>query len=280
MPRQAQTPGSAYLRERLQTGDPLTRSVAQIAGAGCRELARFVGRLGFGRQGALASARRTFEVRARNPARRAVSLFLGSGLIGSSIALLTQADLGLPPYDVLVSGLMPRIGLSFGQTAWVVAACFFVVAAILGERPNRWGLAYTFANGLAIDAVSGLVNSPDSIHGRVLFVAAAAVMLASGISLVVHSGSTGGAFELLMRAGEVRGLDRNKVRSGLELAVLIIGTLIGGKLGVATLVIALSIGPLLALTSQALADHSTGRTLRLLRDAPQTRHPSSMGASE
>ncbi|MEM7095943.1 MAG: hypothetical protein AAF567_23265 [Actinomycetota bacterium] len=236
------------------------------------------GRLGFGRQAALAAARRAFPARAHTPTRRAASLFAGSLFIGIGVALLQQADLGLSPYDVLVSGLTPRLGLSFGQTVWVVSATLFSIAALLGQFPSRWGIAYVLTNGLAIDAVSGFINAPESLAARWLFVALSLAAICSGVSLVVHSGSTGGAFELLMRAGELRGADRRVVRTSLEVAVLTLGIALGGSFGLATVVIALTIGPLLGLTMQVLADHSRGRLLRQLENAPESRHPSTTGA--
>lgn len=239
---------------------------------------KFIGRLGFGRQAALVAARRLFPARAHTPARRLASLIVGSLLIGTAVALLTQAKLGMSPYDVFVDGLAPRTGLSFGQTVWLISAGFFLIAALLGQRPSRWGIAYVLANGFAIDLVAGWVNSPDSLLARVTFVAAALVFLSAGISLVVHSGSTGGSFELLTRAGEVRGFDRRKVRTFLEVAVLTTGILLGGSVGPATVVVALAIGPLLNLTSQALEDHALGRSVRRLNDNPALGHPSAVAA--
>ena len=244
-----------------------------------RRAALNVGRLGFGRQGALAATRRAFPARAHTPLYKAVSLAVGSLLIGTGVALLTQARLGLSPYDVLVSGLQPRLGLSFGQTVWLVSAVLFAVAALLGQRPSRWGIAYVLANGLAIDAVAGWVNTPGSLPGRVLFVAAAIISLAAGISVVVHSGSTGGAFELLMRAGEVRGRDRGIVRTSLEVGVLVAGLALGGSFGPATIVLALTIGPLLGIAGEALEDHSRGRVMRQVDADPESRHPSAAAAS-
>lgn len=237
---------------------------------------RFVGRLGFGRQAALVAMRRMFPTRTLSPARQALSLFVGTMVIGTGVSLLTAANLGLSPYDVLVSGLLPRVGLSFGQTVWLVSAALFLVAAVLGQRVSRWGIAYVLSIGFAIDMVSGVINAPVSLAGRMAFVVAALVLLSGGISLVVHSGTTGGAFELLTLAGEARGLDRRVVRTSLEVGILLLGVLLGGDIGPATLVIALGIGPMLGVTGQALADHAYGRSQRLLQRSPESRHPSAM----
>lgn len=195
-------------------------------------------------------------------------------MIGVGVALLRRADLGVSPYDVLVSGLQPRLGISFGQTVWLISAFFFAIAALFRKVPSRWGVAYVLANGLTIDAVDDLINAPESLVGRWLFVALSIVILSSGISLVVHSGSTGGAFELLMQAGEERGFDRRKIRTSLELSVLSSGIALGGSFGPATLAIALAIGPMLGVTGQVLADHSRGRITRQIESSPQSRHPS------
>lgn len=235
--------------------------MTQLRGA-WRALVWAVGRLGISRMSGLATASRLYPQRARTPLRQAVSLLLGSSLIGVGVNLLIKADLGLSPYDVLVSGLGRFLPLSFGQIVWLVSAVLFGIAALLGQRPSRWGIGYVLANGVAIDLASGLINAPNTLVGRVVFVVAAVGILASGISLVVHSGTTGGAFELLMRAGELRGLTRSHVRTGLEIGVLVLGLVLGGRAGFATVLIAVSMGPLLNVTSQALADHADGRRSR------------------
>ena len=227
-----------------------------------RALGWAVGRLGISRMSGLATASRLYPQRARTPLRQAVSLLLGSSLIGVAVNLLIMADLGLSPYDVLVSGLSTVIPLSFGQIVWLVSAVLFAVAAALGQRPTRWGVGYVLANGVAIDLIAGLINEPTTLVGRGAFVLGAIGFVASGISLVVHSGTTGGAFELLMSAGELRGLTRSHVRTGLEFGVLALGLVLGGRAGIATVMIAASMGPLLNVTSQALADHSDGRRAR------------------
>lgn len=244
-----------------------------------RPALRLVGRLGFGRTAALAAARRRFTNRAHTPARRLASLLMGSLLIGVGVALLRQANLGVGPFDVLVSGVQPRLGISFGMTVWALSGALFLLAALLGVRPSRWGIAYVFCNGFAIDAVSGYINAPQSMYSRAMFVALSLLAICSGISLVVHSGSTGGAFELLMRAGENRGYDRRHVRTFLEVAVLTTGFALGGDVGPATLVIAVAIGPLLGVFSQALEDHTRGRLIRQIEDSPESRHPSAMAGN-
>ncbi len=184
-------------------------------------------------------------------------------MIGSSISLLVVADLGLPPYDVLSSGLGQMLGITLGQAGWIVAGTLFAAAAVLGQRPNPWSVAYILANGLVIDATADLVNQPSTLVGQLGFLLAAIVIMSGGVNLVLFSGTTGGPFELLMTAGERRGLSRVTTRSALDIGVLVIGVAIGVAFGIGTIIYAALMGLVLQAVSQVFADHRSGRNQRL-----------------
>lgn len=193
----------------------------------------------------------------------AASLAVGCLLIGVAVALLVESRLGLAPYDVFSAGVASSIGLSLGQAGWVIAAVLFAVAALLGHHPRGWSIAYVIGNGIAIDATVGLLATPASVAGRVAFLVAGIVVMALGINFVVHAGVTGGPFELLMAAGEDRGIDRTATRYGLDLSVLALGIAIGGPIGIGTFVYAGSMAVVLGVIRQVLLDHRNGRRARL-----------------
>jgi uncharacterized membrane protein YczE len=193
---------------------------------------------------------------------QALSLIIGSSLIGIAVALLVEARLGLAPYDVLSSGISRSIGLSLGQASWLIAAGLTLVAILLGRRPSRWGIAYVFLNGLAIDAASGILQEPSSMALRIAFVPAGILTMAAGINVVLHSGTTGGPFELLAAAGEDRGVSAVKVRYGLDAGVLVSGVALGGSFGPATVAFGAFMGLTIMSGNQALADHRQGRAMR------------------
>lgn len=184
-------------------------------------------------------------------------------MIGSSITLMVAADLGLPPYDVLSSGLGDLFGITLGQAGWILAGTLFAAAIVLGQRPGPWSVAYILANGLVIDATSGLVNQPATVVGQAGFLLAAILLMAGGVNLVLFSGTTGGPFELLMTAGEQRGLSRVATRSTLDVGVLASGVAIGGAFGIGTVVHAALMGLVLQVVGQVFADHQAGRRQRL-----------------
>ncbi len=224
--------------------------------------------IGASRHSALPALRSRIDAVTRPLAVRILFLSGGSTCIGAAVALLVQADLGLPPYDVLSSGLQSLLGISLGQAGWLVAAVLFAVAALFGRRPSPWGVAYILANGVAVDTMAHLLNSPDGIAGRLAFVAVAVVVMALGVNLVLYSGTTGGPFELLMAAGEDRGIPRLRVRYVLDVGVLLIGLALGGSFGPGTLLYAAMMGLTLQEMSQVFADYDRGRTARLVADRP------------
>lgn len=219
--------------------------------------------IGSSRHSALPALRRQTVTVVPSVTRRFVSLMLGSILIGIAVALLVEANLGLAPYDVLASGLAGHLGLTLGQAGWSVAAVLFAAAWAMGRKVSLWSALYVFANGAAIDAASGILRSPESTTLRVAFVAAAVVVMASGISLVIQSASTGGPFELIMLAVEDRGGSRVAARYVLDIGVLLVGLLAGGSFGIATVFYAASMGATLTVINQALVDHRAGRAARL-----------------
>ncbi|MFT7601650.1 MAG: putative membrane protein YczE [Acidimicrobiales bacterium] len=226
--------------------------------------------IGSGRHTAVPALRRVTVAVPTTIVRQTLSLATGSLLIGIAVALMVQAQLGLSPYDVLSLGLGDRFGLTLGQSGLLLAAILFGVAALLGRRPSLWGLVYIFANGLSIDAASHLLSQPTTMPVRLSFVAAAIFTMAAGIGLVVHSGTTGGPFELLMLAGEDRQISRRATRSMLDCGVLFLGVLMGGEFGPATLVYAACMGLVLQTTYQALTDHRVGRQFRKMDIDPRT----------
>ncbi len=222
----------------------------------------------FTRQGALSRARRLQPERALTPLRKVTMLFVGSGLIGIGVTLFRRADLGLPPFDVFLSAVSEIANVSHGQASWVIGAVLFAIAAAVGQRPSLYGVGYVVLNGVMIDAIDHLIGAPESLGGRLAFVLAGTATIATAVSIVAHSTSTGGAFELLTRAAELRGIQPARFRTGLEVVIFLSGVALGGVFGVATVVFALGIGVLINATAQGLADHRAGRQERLAQRQP------------
>ena len=179
------------------------------------------------------------------PARRLVQLYAGLVLYGLSMALLVRSELGVMPWDVLHQGLARQLGWSLGVVTIVVGALVLLAWIPLRERPGLGTVSNVVVIGLALDAVLAVLPEPTSLPVRIALVPAGILLnaVATAAYIGVHLGP--GPRDGLM-TGLVRRTGRSVrlVRTTIEVAVVALGWLLGGTLGVATVLYALAIGPL------------------------------------
>jgi uncharacterized membrane protein YczE len=180
---------------------------------------------------------------------------LGGGLFlfGVSIGLMVRADLGLGPWDVLHQGIAERTGISMG---WVVngTAVIVLLAWIpIRERPGIGTLCNVLLIGPFVDLTLAVLPEQTNLAIRIALLAAGIVGLAAATGLYVGAGFGPGPRDGLMTGLAKRGHSIRVVRTAIEVAVLVIGWLLGGTVGIGTLLFALTIGPLVHLLAPRLA---------------------------
>ena len=180
--------------------------------------------------------------------RRLAQLYAGLALYGLSMALLVRAGLGVMPWDVLHQGISRTVGGSLGTVSIVVGALVLLLWVPLRQRPGVGTVSNVVVIGLAVDASLAVLPAVDAMAARVVLVALGivlnAVATAAYIGVRLGPGPRDGLMTGLVRrtGGSVR-----LVRTGIEVAVVAGGWLLGGTLGVATVLYALAIGPLVQL---------------------------------
>ncbi|MEJ7707440.1 MAG: hypothetical protein WKF82_09315 [Nocardioidaceae bacterium] len=178
-------------------------------------------------------------------ARRLISLYAGLVIFGWSEALLVEARLGVLPWDVLHQGLSRHFGLTIGIWSILVGGAVLLLWIPLRERPGLGTVSNVVIIGAAIDASVWLMPCPDAMRLRVAYVVVAIVVNALATALYIGARFGSGPRDGLM-TGLVRrtGGSVRMIRTGIELAVVFTGYLLGGTLGVATVAFVLMIGPL------------------------------------
>lgn len=180
--------------------------------------------------------------------RRLTQLLLGLAMYGISLAMFIRAGLGLDPWDVFHQGVSEKTGLSIGVVVIVVSFLVLLLWIPLRQMPGIGTLANAVLVGLFADL--GLWLIPEFFHlgGQIALLAGAVAL--NGIASACYIGARlgPGARDGLM-TGLVRrtGWSVRLVRTGIEVTVLAIGWLLGGSVGVGTVVYALAIGPLVQL---------------------------------
>jgi uncharacterized membrane protein YczE len=201
----------------------------------------------------------TFVVPADRRARRLVQLFAGLCLYGVTAAMLVLARMGLDPWDVLHQGLSRTFGLRIGT--WVIVVSFVVLLAWwpLHQRPGIGTISNAVMVGVVIDIVLSLASPPHQLWARVALLIAAVAGNGVATGFYIGAGLGPGPRDGLSVGIAGRGHSMRAVRTGIEATVLIVGFLLGGAVGLGTVVYALSIGPITHRTIPALA---IGRTPR------------------
>jgi uncharacterized membrane protein YczE len=178
--------------------------------------------------------------------RRLAQLVIGLSLFGASVGLMVRAGLGLGPWAVFHQGLSQHVGLSIGLVTNIVGALMLLFWIPLRQRPGIGTIANILLIGTTADLTLWLTPHIDGLvaRGAVLVFAIGLNGVAGGLYLGagLGPGPRDGLMTGIMR---LTGWPIARVRTGIELAALACGWLLGGTVGVGTVLFAVSVGPLL-----------------------------------
>lgn len=176
--------------------------------------------------------------------RRLTRLYCGLVLYGVSDGMLLRAGLGVDPWDVLQQGLSRQIGLGVGTWAIIVGAAVLLFWIPLRQRPRFGTISNIIVIGSVIDLTMAVLTVPHVLAFQILVMVSGVVLNGIATGAYIGAGLGPGPRDGLMTGLAARGHSIRVVRTGIELTVLSVGWLLGGTVGVGTVVYALSIGPL------------------------------------
>lgn len=169
-------------------------------------------------------------------------------LYGVSTALFVHANLGADPWDVFHLGVAKQLGISFGTVIILTGAAVLLLWIPIRQMPGLGTVSNVIVLGLAADATLAVLPPLESLVARSALLVVAIVMNAIATGMYIGAGFGPGPRDGLMTGLHARtGWSLRGIRTAIELSVLLIGCLQGGKFGVGTVIYALSIGPLIQL---------------------------------
>lgn len=169
---------------------------------------------------------------------------MGLVLGGAGIASMVRADLGLPPWAVLDHGISKHTGIPIGTVGILVGAVVLMTWIVLRERPGLGTVLNILVIGVTTDAVLAVV--PEMTYGptRAVFLIFGALIWGPSSGLYIGAGLGPGPRDGLMTGLSARGVGSIRaVRTVLELTALTVGWLLGGRVGIGTVLFACTIGP-------------------------------------
>jgi len=174
-----------------------------------------------------------------------VFLLLAGSLISTiCYAVTIRAGLGLGPLYVLQDGIARHAGITIGTSVIATGFALVLIAAALRSRPGPGTLALPLLGGATLDA---LLPHVPVLHGeplRFAAVVAATWMMAFAGALMIRASVGVAAYDAVM-LGLLRVLGRplSPIRISMEITALGAGWLLGGSIGIGTVLTGLLIGP-------------------------------------
>jgi uncharacterized membrane protein YczE len=177
-------------------------------------------------------------------ARRLTQLYAGLTLYGVSGSFILLSGLGNDPWDVLHQGLSRHTSIGTGTWVSLVGALVLLGWIPLRQRPGLGTVSNVIIIGVAIQVMLTLFDQAHELPVRIALLVAGVVLNGVATGMYIGARFGPGPRDGLMTGIAARGHAIRTVRTGIEVTVLALGALLGGTVGIGTLLYAVSIGPL------------------------------------
>lgn len=185
------------------------------------------------------------QLRAGRLGRRLLQLFVGLVIYGASMAMVVRGALGAIPWDVLHTGLIEHIPITFGQMSILLALAVLLMWIPLRQMPGLGTIANVFLVGVAADIALAVLPASEDMGVRLALMLGGIVLNAMATAMYMGSQLGPGPRDGFMTGlARITGHSIRSVRTTIEVAVVVTGWVLGGAVGVGTVVYALAIGPL------------------------------------
>ena len=177
--------------------------------------------------------------------RRLVQLVVGLLLYGAGCALTVRAGLGVDPWTVLAEGVSGHISIGVGWTTNLIGLGVLLLWLPLRQRPGAGTVANIVLVGTSMQVVLDVLPPAEGTLGQVAACLGGIVVVAAASGLYI-----GANFGPGPRDGLMTGIHRRwrwpiwLARGSVEVTVLAAGWMLGGTVGVGTVLFAVLIGPL------------------------------------
>lgn len=176
---------------------------------------------------------------------RLCKLIFGLFLYALGIVLTIKANIGYGPWEVFHVGLGKAIGMSIGNASILVGLIIVVVTVLMKERIGIGTILNMILIGIFLDLIlaSDIIPIIDTIYLGVIVLIAGLYVISLGSFFYIGSGFGAGPRDSLVVAlkRKVR-LPIGAIRSMIELTATVLGWILGGMVGIGTLISGFAIG--------------------------------------
>jgi uncharacterized protein len=175
-------------------------------------------------------------------------LMLGNWLYGTGEAILIKADIGQSPGTVLAQGIQNITGDTIGWTSFYISIGVMFLWIPLKNKVGIGTVLNIIFVSVAIDVMMPFFPSPDSYAVSVVMVIIGILVIGLGSAFYIPSNLGPGPRDGLMTGLHYRtGIPIGRVRFVIEAAFLLAGWLLGGSVGLGTVLVTVLVGEVVAI---------------------------------
>lgn len=192
--------------------------------------------------------------------KRFIRLLFGLFLYALGIVMTINANIGYAPWDVFHVGLANTVGISIGMASILTGVVIVLVAWLLGEKLGLGTLLNMILIGVFLDMIMALHVIPklqNAVLGTLMMVGGLFVIALASYFYIGAAFGAGPRDSLMIVFKRKTGLPIGICRGSVELLAVLIGWQLGGKLGLGTILSALTIGLCVQLTFKWLRFDAT-----------------------
>ena len=175
-------------------------------------------------------------------------LMLGNWLYGTGEAILIKADIGQSPGTVLAQGIHNKTGDTIGWTSFYISIGVMFLWIPLKNKVGIGTVLNIIFVSVAIDVMMPVFPSPDSYAVSVVMVIIGILVIGLGSAFYIPSNLGPGPRDGLMTGLHYRtGIPIGRVRFVIEAVFLLAGWLLGGSVGLGTVLVTVLVGEVVAI---------------------------------
>ena len=175
-------------------------------------------------------------------------LLLGLTLFGIGESILIASGIGVSPWTVLAQGVSNYTNWSIGFSTFVLSVGVLLIWIPLKQKPGIGTILNALIIALAIELSLPYLPQQDTYLMQTLQVIVGVILVGfgSGFYLIANLGA-GPRDGLMVGLQKISNRPISQVRTALEIIVVTIGWLMGGVVGLGTLLFAIGVGPCVSL---------------------------------
>jgi len=171
-------------------------------------------------------------------------LIFGLLLFGLGESILIASGAGVSPWTVLAQGVSIYTNWSIGFSTFILSACVLLIWIPLKQKPGIGTILNALIIALAIELSLPYLPHPQTYFFQTLQVITGVMIvgIGSGFYLIANLGA-GPRDGLMVGLQKISNYPISQVRTAIEISVVVIGWLMGGVVGLGTIIFALGVGP-------------------------------------